>query len=343
MHSNTTAVDSTSKGLATGSSMGALSKMNLEDRNSIISSCLEVSYRKTESGKKRRSAQPDIKSSFKRAQAKSKLCLGSKKKITDISSFSEYNGGQRSSTDHALDTSLLSEQQQIELALKNSIEDGSHSSNKADESDLTVFEPRSPLPSKNVAPLRVDSVKQQNNVKHGSVSESASLTSETFFEPGFASTAREDILSPIKLSTNSAQNASAGKELNDSKNKDVLQNSALDDLVGLLEDPNDTAPYPLETSYDRLPKRSSSPDYAHAGGPVRKKTERQNLRGTDCAKCGEWLDIAFDTTQEKKEVLHKCSRHRSKHGQTTKSPIGYWDLGMPSTQTLMERRKLYSS
>ena len=81
---------------------------------------MDVAYRVTENKKIRRSAQPNLPMMFDK-QSKSRLKKLSLRK--DISKTDEFNGGQRSSVDLTLDISQISEKQQIEIALQNSIKE----------------------------------------------------------------------------------------------------------------------------------------------------------------------------------------------------------------------------
>lgn len=81
---------------------------------------------------------------------------------------------------------------------------------------------------------------------------------------------------------------------------------------------------------------------------MRKKSDRRNLKGVECLKCGEvsvipksnsvmicfifvvdshicllqFFDAAFDNPNQKLSVVNDCSRHRSKHGLRSRSPKG---------------------
>ena len=58
---------------------------------------------------------------------------------------------------------------------------------------------------------------------------------------------------------------------------------------------------------------------------IRKKDEREDLKGYVCKCCKPFYDALGLTDSQKKELIQHASRHRSKHTPPS-TPPGFWDL-----------------
>lgn len=59
--------------------------------------------------------------------------------------------------------------------------------------------------------------------------------------------------------------------------------------------------------------------------PIRKKNERETLKGYACKCCQPFYDALGLTNSQKKELIQHVSRHRSNHTPPS-TPPGYWDM-----------------
>ncbi|XP_059480703.1 uncharacterized protein LOC132199762 [Neocloeon triangulifer] len=66
------------------------------------------------------------------------------------------------------------------------------------------------------------------------------------------------------------------------------------------------------------------------GVVVRKKEERKKLPGWECHECKKFYDNFCDdmSTQEKREFINKCSKHRQVKPLVGNTPEGFWDFGI---------------
>ncbi|KAK3879740.1 hypothetical protein Pcinc_015726 [Petrolisthes cinctipes] len=81
----------------------------------------------------------------------------------------------------------------------------------------------------------------------------------------------------------------------------------------------------IHDSFDLLPEKDAGPDFVHQGDVVRGKAARQQLEGWECRECEQWYTDANLDPKEKKMLMNKCSRHRSKHNPVTNTPEGFWN------------------
>ncbi|KAK8728508.1 hypothetical protein OTU49_008989, partial [Cherax quadricarinatus] len=77
-------------------------------------------------------------------------------------------------------------------------------------------------------------------------------------------------------------------------------------------------------SFDVVPIKNKVPEFAHRGDVVRKKADRKQLAGWQCHECEKWYE-AHPDPQEKKMMMNKCSRHRSRHNPVINTPENFWD------------------
>ncbi|KAK7062939.1 hypothetical protein SK128_003695 [Halocaridina rubra] len=81
----------------------------------------------------------------------------------------------------------------------------------------------------------------------------------------------------------------------------------------------------FEDSFDIVPARDKEPSYAYCHDVVRKKATRRQLEGWSCHECKKWYEgLTFDP-EEKKRLMNKCSKHRSKHNPVSNTPKNFWN------------------
>ncbi|XP_026281687.1 uncharacterized protein LOC113208748 isoform X1 [Frankliniella occidentalis] len=318
---------------------------------SFMDDSSKISYNIGPDKKISKSRQQTLHDAFsKENHNKSKLSLSKRRK--DISSRPEFKGGLRTVADTSMDFSHLTENDQVQLAIKKSM-----SEVPLEDSDATLF-----IPINSPTNLECQVVGKDDAVETKSTSamkadetRKSSEGQAAEFAPLFSSTAKEDFTQFQQLSPSTSQVVAAiGKPLYSSTEQVSDENSALKELIELqkeMEDENEeedmeddhAAPFALGTSYDRLPQKNNSPNYAYKGPAVRKKKDRKNLKGFDCSNCVEYYEAAFagDDERAKKIILDGCSRHRAraKEGPRSRTPPGYWGLDFPSTQVLRKRQQ----
>ncbi|XP_047479824.1 nucleolar protein dao-5-like [Penaeus chinensis] len=88
----------------------------------------------------------------------------------------------------------------------------------------------------------------------------------------------------------------------------------------------------FDNSFDVVPQKNEEPGYAYLGDVVRKKDARKQLEGWGCRECEKWYENQDLDPEEKKRLMNKCSRHRSKHNPVTNTPKHFWDPGWVDTE-----------
>ncbi|XP_063599360.1 nucleolar protein dao-5-like [Penaeus indicus] len=88
----------------------------------------------------------------------------------------------------------------------------------------------------------------------------------------------------------------------------------------------------FDNSFDIVPQKNEEPSYAYLGDVVRKKDARKQLQGWGCRECEKWYENQDLDPEEKKRLMNKCSRHRSKHNPVTNTPKHFWDPGWVDTE-----------
>ena len=58
--------------------------------------------------------------------------------------------------------------------------------------------------------------------------------------------------------------------------------------------------------------------------PIRKKDNREALRGFECKCCTPFYNALGLTDKQRKQLVQTCSRHRFKHTPPT-TPTGFWN------------------
>jgi len=70
---------------------------------------------------------------------------------------------------------------------------------------------------------------------------------------------------------------------------------------------------------------------------VRKKADREKLKGFSCAECEKFYKDENLTDSKKKEILNRCSRHRYQDTPPPNTPDEFWEVGFPSTQEYIQK------
>ncbi|KAL3257908.1 hypothetical protein MRX96_046439 [Rhipicephalus microplus] len=81
---------------------------------------------------------------------------------------------------------------------------------------------------------------------------------------------------------------------------------------------------------------SSSQAFKCHNSPVRKKADRQRLPAHNCKECEEFYGRLDLPEAKRRELMHKCSRHRAHHAPPA-TPEHFWELDFPDTQVCRER------
>ncbi|XP_059901074.1 DNA endonuclease RBBP8 isoform X1 [Gadus macrocephalus] len=84
---------------------------------------------------------------------------------------------------------------------------------------------------------------------------------------------------------------------------------------------------------DNEDQKERNPTFAHIA-VVRKKEERQKLKGSTCKECD--IYYAHLPEEERQKKLSACSRHRFLYIPPS-TPENFWEVGFPSTQTCIDR------
>ena len=92
----------------------------------------------------------------------------------------------------------------------------------------------------------------------------------------------------------------------------------------------------LDDSFDKLPEKEPKlPDlgYKYAHPTVRKKEDRKELQGFECADCIGWFEGEDMTEEEIRAKIQKCSKHRAKFApRRSRSPQDMWKIGIESDE-----------
>ena len=102
-------------------------------------------------------------------------------------------------------------------------------------------------------------------------------------------------------------------------------------------------------SFDEYHPFEDENAWKYANVPVRKKSEREKLKGFSCDACEAYYKNVNLTDEELQNLLQKCSKHRATVGPPPTSPKEMWELDItgPEDKTqygspfkTRERRKL---
>ena len=85
-----------------------------------------------------------------------------------------------------------------------------------------------------------------------------------------------------------------------------------------------------------LNKKNRKPDFKFSE-VVRKKGDRDKLKGFDCEECRKYYASDQLTEEKLKEVLKQCSRHRHQSTPPPSTPDEFWKIGFPDTQECREK------
>ncbi|KAG7175892.1 DNA endonuclease RBBP8-like [Homarus americanus] len=77
--------------------------------------------------------------------------------------------------------------------------------------------------------------------------------------------------------------------------------------------------------FDIIPVKNAEPEFAHQGEVVRKKADRKQLEGWQCHECEQWYEAEDLNPEEKKMMMNKCSRHKSKYNPLRNTPKNFWN------------------
>lgn len=72
-------------------------------------------------------------------------------------------------------------------------------------------------------------------------------------------------------------------------------------------------------------KKSSPKKLKVVTKTIRKKNEREALKGYECKCCKPFYDALGLTNKQRRDLVQMCSRHRYSHTPPT-TPPKYWDL-----------------
>ncbi|XP_072175527.1 uncharacterized protein [Diadema setosum] len=89
------------------------------------------------------------------------------------------------------------------------------------------------------------------------------------------------------------------------------------------------------TDFDSVPVKKEALPYKFKD-VVRKRHERQKLKGFDCKECAAYYGNLVLSDEELAERMKTCSRHRG-HYSPPNTPQHYWSIDFPDTPTCMER------
>ncbi|XP_071510810.1 uncharacterized protein [Diadema antillarum] len=89
------------------------------------------------------------------------------------------------------------------------------------------------------------------------------------------------------------------------------------------------------TDFDSVPVKKEALPYKFRD-VVRKRHERQKLKGFDCKECASYYGNLVLSDEELAERMKTCSRHRG-HYSPPNTPQHYWSIDFPDTPTCMER------
>ncbi|XP_064597657.1 uncharacterized protein LOC135464097 [Liolophura sinensis] len=90
----------------------------------------------------------------------------------------------------------------------------------------------------------------------------------------------------------------------------------------------------LNCSYDRVPRKKSL-GFAYVD-VVRKRDERQKLKGYFCQECEDYFKDVGLSEEERAQRMQKCSRHRARYVPPS-TPEHFWSIGFPDTPECEER------
>ena len=92
-------------------------------------------------------------------------------------------------------------------------------------------------------------------------------------------------------------------------------------------------------SFDDYEEEASDENaWKYANIPVKKKSDREKLKGFSCANCEEYYRNANLTERQRQELVQKCSRHRSTIEPPPSSPKEMWEVEIdgPDNKTQYE-------
>jgi len=111
----------------------------------------------------------------------------------------------------------------------------------------------------------------------------------------------------------------------------ISQDSDLDGEEKQLSPIKQVGP-PIEID-DEEAKPKSRVGFKYQEEPIRKRKERELLKGRECEECAKFYDAIGDGQFQfdREHFVNECSRHRQIH-TPPQTPPHYWDVDFPSTQ-----------
>ena len=91
-------------------------------------------------------------------------------------------------------------------------------------------------------------------------------------------------------------------------------------------------------SFDDYEEISNENLWKYANIPVKKKSDREKLKGFSCPSCEEYYRNVNLTEKQRQELVQKCSRHRSTIEPPHSSPKEMWEVEIegPDNKTQYE-------
>ncbi|XP_071804075.1 uncharacterized protein [Asterias amurensis] len=88
-------------------------------------------------------------------------------------------------------------------------------------------------------------------------------------------------------------------------------------------------------NFDKVPEKNEQLNFKYTE-VVRKRDERQKLKGFGCKECDRFYGNLKLTDAEREVRMKECSRHRAQFSPPN-TPDHYWSIGFPDTQTCIQR------
>jgi len=144
-----------------------------------------------------------------------------------------------------------------------------------------------------------------------------------------------------EMEETNAKNESCKSRNNESKSSKISEQGAA---------PKPTRKNYENDSFDEYEPIEDENAWKYANVPVKKKSEREKLKGFSCDDCEQYYKNANLTEEQLQKLLQKCSKHRATLVPDPVSPKEMWELDItgPPDKTQVgsplktrERRKMY--
>lgn len=112
-----------------------------------------------------------------------------------------------------------------------------------------------------------------------------------------------------------------------------------EDLLACIAQPSPDKRTNEISSFDQViqPNENAGLNYKYKDGPVRKRIDRQRLKGFECQDCAKYYEDMGLSDSEKQRRMQQCSRHRATHAPAPCTPEHFWDLEFPETPVCKAR------